>query len=73
MLYRDSVKGLQATADLIRWFTDNAEKYLGVREYDENGTKGEYFYDSLGVIYGVGPWNFPYNQVLRAAVPNIIA
>jgi len=35
--------------------------------------KGKYKYDPLGVIYGIGPWNFPYNQVLRAAVPNIFA
>jgi succinate-semialdehyde dehydrogenase/glutarate-semialdehyde dehydrogenase len=30
-------------------------------------------YDPLGVIFGVAPWNFPFNQVLRAAIPNIIA
>lgn len=35
--------------------------------------KGKYIYDPLGVIFGVGPWNFPFNQILRAAVPNIMA
>ena len=25
------------------------------------------------MIYGIAPWNFPYNQLLRAAVPNILA
>jgi succinate-semialdehyde dehydrogenase/glutarate-semialdehyde dehydrogenase len=25
------------------------------------------------VIYGIAPWNFPFNQLLRAAVPNILA
>jgi succinate-semialdehyde dehydrogenase/glutarate-semialdehyde dehydrogenase len=30
-------------------------------------------YDPIGVIYGIAPWNFPYNQLLRAAVPNILA
>ncbi len=35
--------------------------------------QGKYIYDPLGVIYGVGPWNFPFNQILRAAVPNIMA
>lgn len=34
---------------------------------------GHIQYDSIGVIYGIAPWNFPFNQLLRAAVPNILA
>ena len=73
MLIGPSVKGLEGTGRLIRWFADNAEKYIGPEEYDLNGMQGKYIYDPLGVIYGVGPWNFPFNQILRAAVPNIMA
>ena len=73
MLIGPSRKGLEGTARLMRWFADNAEAYLWAQEFELNGTSGKYIYDPLGVIYGVGPWNFPYNQILRAAVPNIIA
>ena len=52
---------------------DNAEKVLGEKPYESEGISGVEFYTPLGVIYGIGPWNFPYNQVLRAAVPNILA
>lgn len=73
MLIGPSTKGLEGTGKLIRWFADNAEKYIGEQEYELNATKGKYIYDPLGVIFGVGPWNFPFNQILRAAVPNIMA
>jgi len=73
MLYTASKVGLKGTGDLIRWFADNLETYLWDEDYDLNGTQGKYIYDPLGVVFWVGPWNFPYNQILRAAVPNIMA
>ena len=73
MLIGPSIKGLQGTGALIKWFADHAEEYLGAEQYELNGTTGKYLYDPLGVIYGIGPWNFPYNQILRAAIPNIMA
>ncbi len=73
MLLSASKTGMQAMADLIRWFADNAEDVLGDKEFDVDGSKWKFTHDPLWVIYGVAPWNFPYNQVLRAAVPNILA
>lgn len=73
MLYTESIAWLKATVNLCRWYADNAETYLWRQEFELNGTQWEYHYDSLWVIFGVGPWNFPFNQVLRAAIPNILA
>ena len=73
MLLSASKTWMQATANLIRWFADNAEKVLGDEEFDIDGAHWKFVHDPLGVIYGVAPWNFPFNQVLRAAVPNILA
>lgn len=73
MLIGPSIKWLEGTAKLIRWFADNAATYIAPEEYSLNGMQGKYIYDPLGVIFGVGPWNFPFNQILRAAVPNIMA
>lgn len=73
MLIWPSKKGMSGTSSLIRWFADNAEQILGAQEFETQGTKWQTVHDPLGVIYGVWPWNFPFNQVLRAAVPNIIA
>lgn len=73
MLYSTSLTGLSSTVKLIRWCAENFESLLANEIETANGTTHEYQYDPLGVIYGVAPWNFPFNQVLRAAVPNILA
>jgi len=73
MLYKNSVWWLKWTINLIKWFANNAEKYLWDKLWEENWMKWKFKYDPLWVIYWIGPWNFPYNQVLRAAVPNILA
>lgn len=73
MLYTNSTAWLKWTASLIRRVADNGERILGDQPFESEGIKGKYKHDPLGVIYGIWPWNFPYNQVLRAAVPNIFA
>jgi succinate-semialdehyde dehydrogenase/glutarate-semialdehyde dehydrogenase len=72
-LFETAKKWLNGTIHLIRWFADHAESILATEPIDNEGLRGHIQYDSLGVIYGIAPWNFPYNQLLRAAVPNILA
>ncbi len=73
MLLVYSKAGLVNTANLIRWFAEHFEDILVNESFEAQGLTGEYQYDPIGVIFGVAPWNFPFNQVLRAAVPNILA
>jgi succinate-semialdehyde dehydrogenase / glutarate-semialdehyde dehydrogenase len=72
-LYKDSLNWLKNTANLIRWFANNFENILKEEEYETEWVKVITQYDSIWVIFGIAPWNFPFNQVLRAAVPNILA
>ncbi len=72
-LYHAATSWLKSTANLIRWNADNVERILGDEDFAHDGLVGKYTYDSIWVIYGIAPWNFPFNQVLRAAVANIIA
>ena len=73
MLYTASYAWLGSTCKLITWFAENFESLLMNEIETKNGTTHEYQYDPIGVIYGIAPWNFPFNQVLRAAIPNILA
>ncbi len=66
-------KWLTSTADLIRWYAHNAESYLAPKQFNEYWIQWITQYDPLWVIFWVAPWNFPFNQLLRAAVANIMA
>ncbi len=73
MLYKNAKAWLQKTANLIRWFANNFESVFTPRTYETEWLQVLEMYDPIGVIYGIAPWNFPFNQLLRAAVPNILA
>lgn len=64
---------ITGTANLIRRYANNTERILWDKTFAHDGMTGKYRYDSLWVVYGIAPWNFPFNQLLRAAVANIMA
>lgn len=63
-------------ADACRYFADHAPALLAdeVLPVAPGGTGRRLLtYDPLGVVLGVMPWNFPYWQVIRFAVPTLAA
>ncbi len=54
-------------------FAKNAEHWLADEVLDvEDGLKTFFRFQGIGVILGIMPWNYPYYQVARFAVPNMI-
>ncbi len=55
------------------WFADHAEEYLSREPTDIGGGEAFVAFNPIGVVLAVMPWNFPFWQVFRAAVPALMA
>lgn len=70
---------IQATAEvekcarLCDYYIENAPEILNDNEIKTEYSRSYVSYLPMGVIFSIMPWNFPFWQVFRFAVPNLIA
>jgi succinate-semialdehyde dehydrogenase / glutarate-semialdehyde dehydrogenase len=55
------------------YYAEHAEEHLAPVMTDTDASKSYWTYAPLGVVLGIMPWNFPFWQVMRFAVPTITA
>jgi succinate-semialdehyde dehydrogenase / glutarate-semialdehyde dehydrogenase len=64
---------IEKCAVTARYYCQIAENQLKKIEVDNYALKAFYTFEPLGGILAVMPWNFPYWQALRFAIPTILA
>ncbi len=70
---KQSMAEIEKCASVCDYYAENAEKFLS-REYIEAGGSESFVaFRPLGTILAVMPWNFPFWQVFRFAVPALMA
>lgn len=67
---KESESEIDKCIKLIRYYIDNIDKYITDESIDA-GKK--IIYEPLGPIFAIMPWNFPFWQVFRFVVPNLLA
>ncbi len=55
------------------YFAENAARFLAPEAIETDASRSFVTFKPIGVILGVMPWNFPYWQVFRFAVPALMA
>ncbi|WP_018151990.1 NAD-dependent succinate-semialdehyde dehydrogenase [Leeia oryzae] len=72
-LWRESLAEIDKCADLARFYAAEAEHMLANEAVDLPSGRGYVCYPPLGTVLGIMPWNYPFWQVFRFAVPALLA
>ncbi|MGF1740297.1 NAD-dependent succinate-semialdehyde dehydrogenase [Vibrio profundum] len=67
-----ALREIEKCAFLCEYYAEAAEEHLKPRVIQAAHSKSYVSYQPLGIIFAVMPWNFPFWQVMRFAVPNIM-
>lgn len=68
-----AIKEIEKCAWICRYYADNTKTLLSNQAIETEASKSYVTFQPLGVILAVMPWNFPLYQVIRFAVPAIMA
>jgi len=72
-LFQQSITEIEMCASVYQYYADNAEEFLKDKPLEVNDGKAFVRFTPTGIILGVEPWNFPFNQVGRLTAPNIVS
>ena len=71
--FKQGIGEIEKCIWLCDYYIENSKKYLKDKKIKTDGQKSFVTIRPLGLILGIMPWNFPFWQVFRFAVPSIIA
>ena len=69
---RESKAEIEKCASLCDYYINSAEGFLEPQKQITIDGEAEVCYHALGGIIGIMPWNFPFWQVFRFVIPNLI-
>ena len=71
--YKSAVAEAVKCTTACRYYAENAERFLADEVVETGAKKSFVRYSPIGPILAVMPWNFPFWQVFRFAVPALMA
>ena len=71
--YKAAISEAVKCTTACRYYAENAEKFLADEVIDTGSGKSFIRYLPIGPVLAVMPWNYPFWQVIRFAVPALMA
>ncbi len=71
--FQQSLAEVEKCITLCDFYGTNAEDFLADELIETEAAESFISYDPLGCILGIMPWNYPFWQVMRFAIPTLTA
>lgn len=69
---RESVAEIEKCILVCDYYCQNAAKILKQKDYSDKNHESYVWFEPTGIVFAVMPWNFPYWQVFRFLMPNLV-
>ena len=70
---REAISEVDKCAATCTFYADHAEAFLADQRIESDAQTSFVTYQPLGSVLAIMPWNFPFWQVMRFAIPGLIA
>lgn len=70
---REAEYEINKTISAFDYYIENAPEFLAPETVASNASKSYIRFEPTGIIFSIMPWNFPFWQVFRFAIPTLIA
>lgn len=68
-----AIAEVEKCALLCTYYFENASSFLSAKTIKTEASESFVTYEPIGVILGIMPWNFPFWQVFRFAIPALVS
>ena len=69
----EAILEVEKSTTACRYYAENARVFLANKILNSPHKESLISYEPLGIVYAIMPWNFPFWQVFRCAVPAMMA
>jgi succinate-semialdehyde dehydrogenase/glutarate-semialdehyde dehydrogenase len=70
---QEAISEVEKCADCCTFYAEHAEQFLADQTIESDALRSYVSYQPLGPVLAIMPWNFPFWQVFRFAIPGLIA
>ncbi len=69
----ESYAEIDKSIHCCEFYADNGESFLAPQKIEMSYRSAQVFFEPLGLVYSIMPWNYPLWQVVRFAAPTLMA
>lgn len=69
----EAISEVEKCAATCQFYADHAEAFLADQPIESDAAHSYVTYQPLGAVLAIMPWNFPFWQAMRFAIPGLIA